>query len=44
MHSFCYVTSVEGSKITDITGKEVEITFQSFQEEESDGLSRFVGR
>jgi len=42
MHTFRYVTSVEGNKITDITGEQVEITFQSFQEEQSDCISRFV--
>jgi hypothetical protein len=35
---------VEGNKITDISGKQVEITFQSFQEKKSDDLIRFVER
>jgi len=46
MHTFRYVTSVEGytCKIQDISDKQVEIIFESFQEEEGDDLIRFVER
>jgi len=44
MHTFRYVTFVEGYKIPDTSDKQVEIISESFQEEEGDGLIRFVER
>jgi len=44
MHSFRYVTTVEGYKIPDTSDNQVEIISESFQQEEGDGLILSVDR